>query len=411
MEKYTINNLPLLTTDHADALRLSPAGNRLIFLWSTFKATVLQNASIIGKIALVIVIIGIIGMLIFDRPWKAVTLLITLILVYGYSFWANNKLYSALRKGNCFPVITSEGPQNIMDINNGERYIRIESALWEEVESISFYPTFLAIEMKKESESGFFYMWTDDMEKAKQTALTMWRNALNAQEKGISLPEYYSGAEMNEISYFIENTFGSYDFVFHEIASPDIHVDIAIIPPTEERNYYTLCTMGVGAHRMNVPDQYRYGSHVAEHAELLIYIPADWDLSEENLNDERNYWVIRLLKDFARMPIETDSWIAWGHSLSQQENEPYADGVPYSAALLLSPQPDIYDRTSLSLSTGKTIDFFQVFPLTEEEMEYKINCNNDEECDFPVDEMFNRFDMDCEDWIGYALGRYSYRAK
>ena len=35
--------------------------------------------------------------------------------------------------------------------------------------------------------------------------------------------------------------------------SPDIHVDIYIIEPTRKRNYYTLITSGMGAHRMNVP--------------------------------------------------------------------------------------------------------------------------------------------------------------
>lgn len=40
---------------------------------------------------------------------------------------------------------------------------------------------------------------------------------------------------------------------FHEIVSPDIHIDVAIIEPTPERNYYTLVTMGMGAHRMSVP--------------------------------------------------------------------------------------------------------------------------------------------------------------
>lgn len=47
------------------------------------------------------------------------------------------------------------------------------------------------------------------------------------------------------------------------------------------------------------------------------------------MEDERNYWPIRLLKDFARMPIETESWAAWGHSFSQEEEEPFAEGVSF----------------------------------------------------------------------------------
>lgn len=411
MEHYTIKNLPETSAEHADDLRLQPAKNRLTFLWCAFKAIVLRGASIIRIAALIIVLIGIIGMLVMGHPWKALALLITLIVVYSYFFWANNKLYSGLRSGNCFPVLTSEGPQNIMDLYEGEFYIRIQSAPWDEVESITFYPSFLAIEMKKESESGFFYMWTDDSGKAKETALTMWRRALNARGENRTLPEYYSGGEMNEVSDFIEETFGEYDFVMHEVVSPDIHLDIAIIPPTDERNYYTLCTMGAGAHRMDVPDNFRYENHIAERIELLMYLPADWDLSEENLNDERNYWPIRLLKDFARMPINSGDWIGWGHTMSQEEYEPFADDVPYSTSILLAPQPDIDEMVTLPISSGKSVNFFQVFPLTKEELEYKFECAEDENCISPTDAMLNRFKMDRDHWIEYALGRYSYRTK
>ena len=120
--------------------------------------------------------------------------------------------------------------------------------------------------------------------------------------------------------------------------------------------------MGAGAHRMDVPDNFRYENHIAERIELLMYLPADWDLSEENLNDERNYWPIRLLKDFARMPINSGDWIGWGHTMSQEEYEPFADDVPYSTSILLAPQPDIDEMVTLPISSGKSVNFFQVFP-------------------------------------------------
>ena len=44
--------------------------------------------------------------------------------------------------------------------------------------------------------------------------------------------------------------FGKVENVFHELVSPDIHVDICMVPPPEERDYCTLVTMGMGAHRM-----------------------------------------------------------------------------------------------------------------------------------------------------------------
>ena len=67
------------------------------------------------------------------------------------------------------------------------------------------------------------------------------------------LPELYSERHLECLENHIESHFGPYESVFHELVSPDIHVDIAIIPPSEAHNCYTLVTMGMGAHRMRVP--------------------------------------------------------------------------------------------------------------------------------------------------------------
>lgn len=55
-----------------------------------------------------------------------------------------------------------------------------------------------------------------------------------------SEPEVYSEDEMSAIEQHIKNTFGEFENVFHELVSPDIHVDICVVPPSDERDYYTL---------------------------------------------------------------------------------------------------------------------------------------------------------------------------
>ena len=72
------------------------------------------------------------------------------------------------------------------------------------------------------------------------------------EESGV--PEVYTEEEMEAIEGHIQQYFGEFENVFHELSSPDIHVDICVVPPSKERNYYTLVTMGMGAHRMNVPE-------------------------------------------------------------------------------------------------------------------------------------------------------------
>lgn len=411
MKRYTIKNLPSSTQKETEDMRLAFADSRSSFLWCALK-DLLLNETLIMRIVIAVLVIGAVAMIALGRPQTTILCLIALLFYYGKFFWSFNKLYSLHKEGDIFPILTSEGPQYTISLENGERYIRIESPAWEEVERISFYHDYLVVEMNKKSRYGLLFMWTNDIEKAQQTALAMWRNALDAKASNKKMPEFYSETEVDEISDFIENTFGKYEFVIHEIASPDIHVDITIIPPTEERNYYTLCTMGVGAHRMNVPDDLRYESRLAERVELLMYLPADWNLSEEASKDERNYWPVRLLKKLARMPIYCDSWMGWGHSFCEEEEEPYAEDVPYSAAVLLAPQPDIDNFVSCPLTVGKTVDFFQVFPLTHEELEYKLKCADDENCeDFPTGMLLDHIHADREHWIDYALSRFDYRKK
>ena len=114
-----------------------------------------------------------------------------------------------------------------------------------------------------------------------------------------------------------------FENVFHELVSPDIHVDICVVPPSEARDYYTLVTMGMGAHRMNVPEE--LAEYKLERAELAIALPPDWKLDEESLKDERWYWPIGLLKVLARLPISGDTWLGFGHTMDKQS--PFAENT------------------------------------------------------------------------------------
>ena len=152
---------------------------------------------------------------------------------------------------------------------------------------------------------------------------------------------------------------------FHEIVSPDIHVDIYIIEPTAEKNYYTLVTLGMGAHWMNVP--YELAEYKLERAELLIYLPADWDIQGD---DEKYYWPLRWLKILARLPLEQDTWLGWGHTVPN--GGPFAENTLLSGVLLINPE-DVEDGAAVcQLPNGEEVNFYQVIPLYEEEMNFKI---------------------------------------
>ena len=184
-----------------------------------------------------------------------------------------------------------------------------------------------------------------------------------------SAPEVYSEDEMSAIEQHIGKAFGPVEMVFHELVSPDIHVDICMVPPSEERDYYTLVTMGMGAHRMNVPQE--LAEYKLERAELAIALPPDWKLDEESLKEERWYWPIGLLKVLARLPIAEDTWLGFGHTMDKQS--PFAEGTELCAAILVGPQDVVLEGGEICvLPGGEEVNFYQVIPLYRDEMEYKL---------------------------------------
>ena len=185
--------------------------------------------------------------------------------------------------------------------------------------------------------------------------------------------EFYSSEQMSLVEQHIQRSFGEFENVFHELVSPDIHVDICVVPPTEERDYYTLVTMGMGAHRMNVPKE--LADQKLERAELVIALPPDWKLDQESMKDEKWYWPIRLLKALARLPIASDTWLGWGHTMDHQA--PFAEDTALCAAILIAPQRVEEKAFVCPLPGGEEVNFYQVIPLYQEEMDYKLEHDAD----------------------------------
>ena len=195
----------------------------------------------------------------------------------------------------------------------------------------------------------------------------MWSSAETGE------PEVYTEEEMEAVEGHIQQYFGEFEQVFHELVSPDIHVDICVVPPSKERDYYTLVTMGMGAHRMNVPEE--LAEYKLERAELAIALPKDWKLDEESMKDERWYWPIGLLKVLARLPISSNTWLGWGHTMDKQS--PFAEDTKLSAAILTGPQGVEEGGEVCTLPSGEEVNFYQVIPLYQNEMEYKMEHDAD----------------------------------
>ena len=186
--------------------------------------------------------------------------------------------------------------------------------------------------------------------------------------------EMYTEEEMDAIGAHIEENFGHFPSVLHELVSTDVHVDICAIVPTKERDYYTLVTMGMGAHCMNVPQE--LSEYKLQRAELLINLPSDWKLDEESMKDEKWYWPVRLLKNLARLPIRYDTWLGWGHTVGGEED--FAENTKLCSSIIINQQLADESADVCVLPNGEEVNFYHVLPLYKEELEYKLNNNADD---------------------------------
>lgn len=183
----------------------------------------------------------------------------------------------------------------------------------------------------------------------------------------------YSEVELDEYDSYIQACLGTYDKVYHELVSDVIHLDVIPIPPTEDCPYIKLVTMGAGAYRMNVPES--FAKFEMEYAEYIIYVPKDWNLDSA---DEKDYWPMRALKSTARLPISSDTWLGYGHTVSMDaEGTPYAENTKLNCILLVNALDQYGRRMKLKMSTGKTINFYQLVPIYGEELAYKQEHGSD----------------------------------
>ena len=209
-----------------------------------------------------------------------------------------------------------------------------------------------------------------------------------AEKDNDNIPQYsYSVEEMDKVSDYIKQQYGEFDIVAHELVSPDIHCDIAIVPPTDDQPYYKLVTMGAGAFKMNVPEDLK--SDVYERAEYVVFLPADWNIKSDK---EEDYWPIRMLKTVARLPVSMDDWLFYRHTVNLTDDEsPVAENTGFNSCVLFisfgkGNKP--VEPLKLDLS-DKEVAFFQLVPLYPEELEFKLEHSFDELEDIMDDDLYD----------------------
>ncbi|HBK46777.1 MAG TPA: hypothetical protein DDZ67_10175 [Xanthomonadaceae bacterium] len=179
---------------------------------------------------------------------------------------------------------------------------------------------------------------------------------------------------LERISAHIERYLGPVDAVFHEIVSDAVHIDVHIVAASAGFPYLRLVTSGMSDLPMAVPADVP----APRHLELMITLPGDWPLAQQDLSDERHYWPIRLLKTLARLPHRHATWLGYGHTVPHGDPaEPYAGDVGFAGAIVL-PSISVPDGfAELVVDADKTIAFMAVVPLYPEEMALKLHRGTD----------------------------------
>jgi hypothetical protein len=170
----------------------------------------------------------------------------------------------------------------------------------------------------------------------------------------------------------IERHFGPISWVYHEIGSHVVHIDVHVVEPSSQRPYYTLVTNGMSDRPMSLPDKAIEAGH-HEFAELMLCLPPEWPLGDEPYVGQDTHWPLRLLKQFARLPHEYQTWVGPWHSMPNGDPaEPYVPGLPFVAAMLTPMLRCSPEARTVITDDGRTISLLAVIPLHQAELDLKL---------------------------------------
>ena len=209
-------------------------------------------------------------------------------------------------------------------------------------------------------------------------------NMLTGNKKESNIPNSSSSEHLKNLKTdkstasiieHIEKHIGEISFVINKAgieSAQNIQLDICVISPTKERNYYTLITCGMSNLPMTPPKD--LGGENVYFCELMMCLPADWKITAEDLKDNKNSWPFEQLDLLAKYPYNNSTWLWSGHTVGiGRDPTPFASNTDFCAWLIEIPLYFPQEFLLLNVAPKKGIVFFNAYPLYKEEVEYKIN--------------------------------------
>ena len=306
---------------------------------------------------------------------------IVLFCILAYYVYIYGKIHKTLKlntyrideEGISVSVTTVDGIQ--------ARYLTTPFSL---IKDIWLAQKYIYIETKDKTDIGVVYLFSDEPERILGNIVSYMQLEKKTDEDK-PLPRY-SAEERADLRKFVQERFGKIDAVLHDTDGEGFPIDIVGIPPTKQHNYWTLCTVGAGAIRVPNEEYYKRSDNgettfdetkytdgfVVEHFEYVMYLPPDWNVTDADLSKDSNYWYLRLLRDvvqytYYNFQFQLGDTLNYNDGDSEQLS--FDHSTDFYAALILCPLPDVANEQFTNIE-GRTIQFFQVVPITTEEANY-----------------------------------------
>lgn len=161
--------------------------------------------------------------------------------------------------------------------------------------------------------------------------------------------------------------------VYRETNPEFLNVNVFVMQAPTRKDFHVLYTTGMSALPMKLPQELLPKYKDLERAELLLFLPAEWDILTGYETDaevpDALWWPVRLMKYLARFPHEFETWLGFGHTLpNTAEYVPYDESTELCGVILGALQENI---SMLRAEDGTQINLYCMIPLYREEMEYE----------------------------------------
>ncbi len=199
----------------------------------------------------------------------------------------------------------------------------------------------------------------------------------------VRLLEKYSDGSLNDMSVHsdeviahLQQCFGPVELLLCNEVVTGLPISVHIVRVKGTKPYAVLATSGMSSKAMRVPE----GAEQYEFAELLMYLPADWPVEKDIVNDAKYDWPIEWLRRIANFPHENNTWIGWPSATftNGEPPEPFSENTGLDSFLVLDNSDDMPELIN---SKGNRVQFYEMYPIYMEE----LNLINDKGVDALLD--------------------------